>query len=188
MARRTTQPPPPRRSAFLTADEIRAGIDRLQRRLDDVRKFEPTSVTEQMSIPHVEALSASIEEALVRAFGPDTLDYERYKSAKDFDNDPFNYAYEVPIQAVQQSLARSKASSSALLERAIRSRNEQAHELASAPSPTANLPLKAPKAPSKDVFIVHGHDEGARETVPDFCKRSALIRSSSTRKPAKVAP
>jgi hypothetical protein len=52
-------------------------------------------VTEQMSIPHVEALSASIEEALVRAFGPDTLDYERYKSAKDFDNDPFNYAYEV---------------------------------------------------------------------------------------------
>jgi hypothetical protein len=70
---RPLQPPPQ-----ATAEEIRQGIVRLKKRLDEVSAFEPTSVTEQNNIPHVEALSAAVDEALIRTFGADTLDYKRY--------------------------------------------------------------------------------------------------------------
>jgi hypothetical protein len=64
-----------------TAEEIRQGIDRLAKRLEEVRAFEPTSVVEQDNIPHVLALAAAVDDSLIRTFGPDTLDYRRYSDA-----------------------------------------------------------------------------------------------------------
>lgn len=165
MARRPSQPPPPTPAA-LTAEQMRLGIDRLQRRLEEVKKFDPQSVHEQHNIPHVEALAASVEDALVRTFGTHTTDYNLYRDAAYFDNGPFNYARPVPIREVHASLERSKASSIALLGQAIRSLNERLAEapLAAGPpaAPTANL------SENKKVFIVHGHDEGPREGVARF--------------------
>jgi hypothetical protein len=51
--------------AQLTPVAMQQGIDRLRKRVDEVRAFDPTSVTEQNNIPHVKALSASVDEALV---------------------------------------------------------------------------------------------------------------------------
>jgi hypothetical protein len=109
---------------------MQQGIDRLRKRLDEVRAFDPTSVTEQYNIPHVKALAASVDDALVRTFGSDTLDYKRYKDAGYFDNGPHNYAYRVPIEQVHASLARSKARSIALLERLLRSKSVSERRLA----------------------------------------------------------
>jgi hypothetical protein len=162
MARRTAAPPPPQPANF-TIEQLRQGIDRLQKRLDEVRKFEPTSVTEQYNIPHVEALAASVDEALVRTFGAGTLDYNRYSEAARFDNGPHNYAFHVPIGQVQSTLARCKARSIALVEQAIASLKERVTEAAA--------PMVAEVAPALDVskiFVVHGHDEGAREAVARF--------------------
>jgi hypothetical protein len=117
MARRSS-PSPLVRSTDLTPEDVQQGIDRLSKRLDEVRAFEPTSVTEQNNIPHVAALSAAVDEALVRTFGADTLDYRRYSDASYFDNGPFNYAFEIPIGQVQASLSRSKTTSIALLTQA----------------------------------------------------------------------
>ena len=65
--------------------------------------------------PALDALEAAVDEALVRTFGAETLDYERYKYAKDFDRGPYNYAFQVPPHQFQASIARSKDSSIALL-------------------------------------------------------------------------
>src|SRR3979411_81921 len=97
--------------AQLTLVAMQQGIDRLRKRVDEVRAFEPTSVTEQNNIPHVRALAASVDDALVRTFGSDTLDYKLYNDAGSFDNGPHNYMYRVPIEQVHASLARSKARS-----------------------------------------------------------------------------
>jgi hypothetical protein len=148
---------------------MQQGIDRLRKRVDEVRAFDPTSVTEQNNIPHVKALSASVDEALVRTFGAGTLDYKRYLAAGYFDNGPHNYAYRVPIEQVRASLARSKARSIALLEQAIASLEERIGEA------TSNLAweetINYSASVSRKIFLVHGHEEGPREAVARFLEK-----------------
>jgi predicted nucleotide-binding protein len=164
MAHRTAPPQP--QPAALTVEQMRQGVDRLQKRLDDVRKFEPTSVTDQYNIPHVEALGASVDEALVRTFGANTVDFNRYANAAIFDNGPHNYARHVPIGQVHVTLGRCKARSMALLEQAIASLNERITEGAA--------PMSAETAPELDlskIFVVHGHDGAPKAEVARFVER-----------------
>lgn len=117
----------------LTPERIRRGIDLLKKRLVEVEKFDPTSITDQHNIPQVDALSVSIDEALVRIFGSRTDDYRRYSDAAVFDNGPFNYAFTVPISKVHEFLVRSKSRSIALLGQAISSLEERLEEYLAVP-------------------------------------------------------
>lgn len=169
------RPPLTKHPAVLTPSQLQAGIDRLGKLVERVSQFDPQSVTEQSNIPHVQQLSATIDDGLVRTFGAETLDYDRYRHAAEFDNGPFNYAYEVPIQEVHRSLTRSKAKNIALLEQAIESLRER---LAEAPSPPelAGSP-QGPAGPSKGsfrrVFVVHGHG-GGEHAVAGFLRKLGL--------------
>jgi hypothetical protein len=146
---------------------MKAGIERLQRRIEEVKKFDPQTVTEQYNIPERDRLSAAIDDALVRTFGSDTVEYNRYKDAASFDNGPHNYAYEVPIHDVRQSLNRSKASTLALLGQAVQSLEEQLGE-EGALAAVVTAPEVTPKLDQSKIFVVHGHDEGARESIARF--------------------
>jgi uncharacterized protein (TIGR02391 family) len=117
-----------KQSARLTPQEMRSGIKRLNKCLESVRNFDPQSVTDQHRTPELNALEASIDEALALTFGADTLEYDRYKSAKDFDRGPYNSAYKVPPHEFQKSIARSKESSIALLRQVIKSIEERLEE------------------------------------------------------------
>lgn len=153
----------------LTAEQLDAGIARLSRRLIELRSFDPSSVTAQFNIPEMSRLRAAIDDALVRTFGAATPDYERYCGAAELDNGPFNYAYEVPITSVRASLKRSQENNVALLEQAIESLRERRAE----PQPTAGVDVHNPEpARSRRVFIVHGHDEGAREMLATFLRKA----------------
>jgi predicted nucleotide-binding protein len=158
-----TQPPPQP-----TPEEIRQGIARLRKRLEEVNAFEPTSVIEQNNIPHVEALAAAVDESLIRTFGADTLDYKRYSDACFFYNGPFNYAHRVPMGEVHASLTRSKGRSIALLTQAIASLEERLAEL---PAAFSSQAVPAPEIFERKVFVVHGHDDGAREAVARFLEQ-----------------
>jgi predicted nucleotide-binding protein len=152
-----------------TSEEIRQGIERLAKRLAEVREFDPTSVVEQNNIPRVEALAAAVDDSLIRTFGADTLDYRRYSDAGFFDNGPFNYAFEVPISKVQASLSRSKERSIALLTQAVKSLEER---LAEHPETTLKQSESEPQERfERRVFIVHGRDDGPREAVARFLER-----------------
>ncbi len=153
----------------MSPQELQQGIDRLTKRLGDVEALDPTTVIEQHNIPHIEALAASVDEALVRTFGADTLDYKRYSDAAYFDNGPFNYAFPVPISQVHASLARSKARSLALLAQAISTLKERLAEFGGVADA---LPLPEDRKNfERKVFVVHGHDEGAREAVARFLEQ-----------------
>ena len=149
------------------------GIERLKKRLEEVQNFDPKSVTDQHNVPTLNALEAAVDEALVRTFGAETLDYERYKSATDFDRGPYNYAYQVPPNQFQASIARSKDRSIALLGQAIRSLEEQLEEHASRPTKSQETAALA-TSPSRKVFVVHGHDAGAREAMARFLEKIEL--------------
>jgi len=170
---RQPKPQLPKQAAQLTPQQMTAGIDRLKKRLEDVRGFQPQSVTDQYNTPELDALEVSIDDALVRTFGADTLDYERYKFAKDFDRGPYNYAYHVPPHEFQASISGSKDRSVALLGQAIKSLEEQLEEHSANPPVNQTSP-EPPRLPSRKVFVVHGHDEAALQAVARFLEKLKL--------------
>lgn len=167
MARRSAPPLTPQ-AAALTPQAMRVGIERLRKRIEEVKQFDPQAVTDQYNIPEMEKLQAAIDDTLVRTFGAGTPAYKRCASAAVFDNGPHNYAYAVPIEEVRNSLIRSKARSVALLEQTVQSLEEQIGEVDAAAS--ASL-IGASLTPTRKVFVVHGHDEGQREAVARFLER-----------------
>ena len=157
--------------ARLSPQEMTSGIERLKRRLADIDKFDPRSVTDQHSHPELDALRVSIDEALVRTFGGNTLDYKRYKSAANFDCGPYNYARRLQPDEFQPTIAKSKASSLALIGQAIRSLEEQlAESSAVAPSNYASLR----PVPTRKVFVVHGRDNETKNEVARFLSKIGL--------------
>jgi predicted nucleotide-binding protein len=116
----------------------------------------------------VDRLHTAIDDALGRTFGVDTHDYERYKYASEFDNGPFNYIHKVPIHGVQASLARSRAKNISVIEGVIESLRERRAEVGPNMPPDQAGVVKS--IASRRVFVVHGHDEAARETVARFLK------------------
>jgi predicted nucleotide-binding protein len=165
--RKPSRARPVQAPAQVTPEEIRLGID-LTKRLEEVRAFDPASVVEQNSIPHVEALGAAVDESLIRTFGADTLDYRRYSDAGFFDNGPFNYAYQVPISKVHESLSRSKARSIALLTQAIKSLRERLTDY----SDSSSQQFKPnEKSYERKIFVVHGRDNEAKIEVARFLER-----------------
>jgi len=167
---RQSKPQLPKQAAQLTLQQMTAGIARLKKCLEAVRSFDPQSVIDQHNTPRLDALEVSIDDALVRTFAAETLDYERYKSAKDFNRGPYNYMHPTRPVTFQTSIARSKDSSVALLEQAIKSLEEQLVEHSTSPPVDQTSPEPA-RLPSRKVFIVHGHEGEPREAVAGFLRK-----------------
>ena len=168
----------------LTVEQGRSCVARLQdciRRLED---FDPQQVQKRFNIPEVVALEAAIDDALAAAFGHGSPSYDRYKRAASLDSGPRigtarlsptwgrgpQVDYEAQdTQDARRYLAEGKQRSIALLRTAIPAleQNIADQELfAQRFGGAAGTPEKG--APSRKVFIVHGHDEGAREAVARF--------------------
>jgi hypothetical protein len=104
--------------AQLTPDQIQIGAQRLRKVLAEVRAFSPAKVTDQYNVPEIPRLSAAIDEALVRTFGANTLDYERYRRATDLAR-RITVGPPLAIEQVRAEFARVRARSIGLLEQAI---------------------------------------------------------------------
>jgi predicted nucleotide-binding protein len=74
---------------------------------------------------------------------------------------------------VHQSLSRSKAQNIALLEQAIETLRERLAEMPASPSIADLVTTPSQKAhpTSGRIFVVHGHDDGAREAVARFLEK-----------------
>jgi hypothetical protein len=167
---RQSKPQLPKQPAQSTPQKMKSGIERLKKCLEDLNRFEPRSVTDQHKAPKLDALVASIDEALVRTFGADTLDYGRYEFAKVFDRGPSNYMHPTQPAEFQASISRSKDRSVALLRQAIKSLEDQLEERSSNP-PVNQASPETTRLPSRKIFIVHGHEGEPREAVSGFLRK-----------------
>jgi predicted nucleotide-binding protein len=146
---------------------IEKGIERLEERIVELNAFDLTTVIAGRS-PQLARLSAAIEDTLERCFGKSSSAYERLKAAAHLQSnlsrasDP-GYHYQYSHKCILRSLE--------LLKEAQRTLKE---DLADA---TLNLPVQSesmslPLGPlSRQVFVVHGHDDGAREAVARFLEK-----------------
>jgi predicted nucleotide-binding protein len=172
MARKSTPPPP--QDQIRSVEQIRSGIERLRKRVAELEAFNPESVKERWA-PETKALQAAIDETLTRVFGANTSARRRYQPAANLDHGGLVLGGGPdPLYKVHQWLREGKADSLALLGQAIKGLEEDLAEY-EAGDGAAPLPLAPSKAAlSKDVFVVHGRDEVAKEQVASVINRAGL--------------
>jgi predicted nucleotide-binding protein len=173
-------PAPP----ILSVEQKRRRIERLQSCIRDLEEFDPQKVQKRYGVPEVVALEAAIDEALSAAFGHGTPAYNRYSAAATLDNgpnvmrmNPFRGGGAVNYDArdaheARQYFANGKQNSIVLLQQSIRTLEaEIADQEQLAPPSTEQQALKIH---ARKVFVVHGHDEAALQTVARFLEKLKL--------------
>lgn len=170
MARRTTTVAPSiKQPAVLTREQMLQGVALLERRLAEVKKFQPNSVTEQHHHPELDKLENSIDSTLVKVFGVGTLDYSRYR--KRFRTGPtYTFGNGPSTAEVQKYVRDSREQVASSLQSAIEFLREELADsefLASERDP----PLQAE---ANTIFVVHGHDGEAKQSVARFLSHIGL--------------
>ncbi|WDG50453.1 nucleotide-binding protein [Pseudomonas chlororaphis] len=157
----------------LSPQGIERCIARLQERITELANFDVSQLSDDGASPKLVALSTSIEDTLVRCFGENTSVYYRFSSAAQLHFSPGVWTENYPLRHhyVQGTEDNIQQSMHMLLEAQRTLREDLAdHEHATKPeNPVVADNIQ--QALSRKVFIVHGHDEGAREMVARFLER-----------------
>lgn len=157
-----------------SAREIEWAIKRIDDRISELEKFDSTTVTR--ATPELAALSTSIATTLESAFGENTTAYQRYESATNLqhvemvfsmDGSSRHVDYQTPTKAnITQSIALLNAAKKAL--------NEDLAYIQQATEPEPPASNVTP-APSRRVFVVHGHDDAALQGLARFLEKLGLV-------------
>lgn len=165
-----TRRPPDPKPADLTLDQMRAALPKLDRRIAELEAFDASTVHRRFD-PLLDSLQTKINSTLQEIFGHGTVEYNQY-STGSFDSLGFTIGYEEPLQEVRESCREgihSSAQSLRTLREILVERIEDSTEASSA------AVAKAPKRnDSRRVFIVHGHDAAAKESVARFLSKLDL--------------
>ena len=154
-------------SADLTPERMRQGIKRLDTVLQQVVAFDP-SIGSKDETSKADRLSAAIEAALTQTFGHGTIEFNRYKEAAHFSW-PLNYAFEVPLHEIQNSLRRCKNHSAEMLKEAIAFLHNELDLSSDEVSPGTMTASSAQKSVGSNVVIGHGGSPVWRE-LKDFLR------------------
>ncbi|AJX81280.1 putative nucleotide-binding containing TIR-like domain protein [Burkholderia pseudomallei 7894] len=169
--RRPAAEPPIAPKLQLAPTAIERGIARLGERIAELRAFNVGSVPNGNS-PELTALSADIKDTLERYFGENTSAYKRFQSAAHLQFRPVVFGDNYPQRHHYQDGARENiAQSIVLLESAQRALQQDLEDVQHESAALSVPSVVAPSALSRRVFVVHGHDEGARETIARFLEK-----------------
>jgi len=184
MARRPIPPTP--EPPVLNVEQKRLRIERLQRCIRELEAFDPQKVQKRYNLSEVTALETAIDGALSAAFGHGTPTYNRFRNAATLDNGPHgmriaptfggssNYDALDTQEAheARKYLDEGKSQALVLLQEAIRTLSDEIAEQEHLGAAVGSvMPAHEKGSASRKVFIVHGHDEGAREAVARFLER-----------------
>ena len=198
MARRPTYNPPER--PFHTVEEKRQDIVRNRRRLEELDAFDPSAVAKRFSDPGVTKLETSIRSTLAAVFGEATVEFRRYSRASKLDHGPIVMESswgtargggghdDRKLREAQKYLAEGKLQSRALLEQIIQSLEEEIEFAGPSIDVTSGDSSVAAPDLSRRIFIVHGHDDGARESVARYLTQIGFEPVILTSKRIKAAP
>ena len=172
MARRSLTSSEPKH-ADLTVEAMSRGIERLQKRLQEVEAFDSQNEQERFN-PRVSALNTSIQGSLASVFGEGTVEFNRYHRKCEIHPGStmlIGFGHEEPIQKIQSDIERARQSSLTHLRQVISFLEEEVVEK----SKTAGfVPRTSPKKLSNKVFVIHGHDVAALQIVARFLEKLGL--------------
>ncbi|UJW23285.1 MULTISPECIES: TIR domain-containing protein [Pseudomonas] len=151
------------------AQDFHRGIERLAERIKELEAFDLNSLRSGAT-PELQALEVSIKQTLVRCFGENSSTYKDLQSAAMLSWRPRFWMTDMPTPDYVGPMKENLQRSIALLVQGQRALKEDLadHEHRSATLPSAQV--TEPEY-SRQVFVVHGHDEGARETIARFLQK-----------------
>ena len=183
MARRPTPPP---QDQPLTPQQMRNGIERLRKRVEELKALNPQSIQDYRSAEIVK-LETDIEGTLAAIFGERTPKFNRYRSAADLEPAPVlrmtpdwigvrggGYDDGVNIHELQSGIADRQRRAIALLEGAIGGLQEELELLSPEPSIRSEDEQPRQDLTSGKVFLVHGRDDVAKNEVALFLRAIGL--------------
>ncbi|MBU9545518.1 nucleotide-binding protein [Burkholderia multivorans] len=181
MATRKTPAPARPTRVTLTVDQMRRGIARLERVIAEIDAFDPSMLTERWGATQ-RSLEATIDGALTSIFDHGTVEYNRYADATNLDHGPVVIGYrDHPrdnSREARQYVAEGKVRSIEILRSAIKWLEDELQD-ATEIEPVATT-TTAVASTSTKVFIVHGHDNTALQSVARFIEQigfNAIILS-----------
>jgi predicted nucleotide-binding protein len=166
------KPPPPETSrAPKNAQQLKQGIERIQKRIADLEAFQPEAVKERWA-SETQAIEAAIADTLDAVFGQGTERYNRFSAATNIDHGAvIMFGGPTPLPEVHQYLREGRANAIALLRQAVRSLEEDLGDLTEQPTSKSHVQ----QSPATDeIFIVHGRDSPAKIEVARLIERAGL--------------
>jgi predicted nucleotide-binding protein len=160
------------------------GIRRLGRCIAQVEAFDPQMIQTYDDTSKANALSASVDGALVQTFGQGTAEYRRYSDATNFSW-PLSYARPTPIHEIQESLRLSRARSLDLLRQVVSFLTQELEFSAAEQSKTAPA---GKSLVGTNVFIGHGRSLVWRELKDFLENRLGLSVDEFNRVPVAGIP
>jgi predicted nucleotide-binding protein len=165
----TRKQPPQIEHANLSVDQMRKGIARLERLISEIETFDATKLTKRWS-PEQTTLETTIEGTLTSVFGYQTVEYRRYDLATKLDHGAvtMNLMGRSRDEAneARMYVAEGQMQAAQILRSAIKWLHD---EISDAGSETENMDFVQASTPlSSKIFIVHGHDDAARQSVARF--------------------
>lgn len=181
MATRKSPPPQPS-AANLSAEQMRAAIPKLERRIRELEEFDPNSLTRRGD-PRLEALENKLSDTVADVFGHGTLEYNRFSPSR-LDTAGYNLMAETPVGKVIQSVHESKQREMLNLRTIIELFNEKLEDGGESPASRArrtfgdfDLHPEIERACSK--LFADGH---YAESVENACKvLDMLVKMRSMR-------
>ena len=167
MARRRPPEPPPIEVRQFTKAEIDRGIAKLRRRIDEVTALDPQQI--RFDDAKIDNVERSIRETIREVFGPRSPEFDDHQHHRIWHG---GYNYLDSEGQRQAKFAAGIPQTVTILEGLI-SRLEEKREDA-APGDASPIPGIAPLAGTRRVFVVHGHDEAAKEAVARFLSKLDL--------------
>lgn len=162
---------PERKTATLTIEQMRSAIKKIERRISDLEALDVNSIRERWD-PTVTALEQKVNTTLQGVLGHDTLEYREY-SIGSLDTLPLVMGGGPdPIDKVHAGYRKGIEQARLKLETfrdILRERIEDAEEESAPQAAALNT-----RESTRHVFVVHGHDDGLKETVARFLSELEL--------------
>jgi len=163
---------PERKSANLSIEQMRSALKKIERRIADLEGFDVNSIRERWD-PTIEALEKKVNSTLQEILGHDTVEYQEY-SISSLDTLPITMGGGPdPIQKIRagyrEGIERERLKLGTLRD-ILRERIDDSEEPMAA---SQAAPAKARES-TRHVFVVHGHDDGLKETVARYLSRLDL--------------
>ena len=155
--------------ANLSVDQMRKGISRIERLIGEIEAFDISQLTKRWSSEQ-KALEATIEGTLTSVFGHRTVEFRRYSRSTSLDHGSVSMRMDArsydDAHEARRYVAEGKVEAVQILNSAIKWLRD---EIGDAIEPLDGVaPAPSVAFLSQKIFIVHGHDEGARQTVARF--------------------
>lgn len=152
----------------MASENLIRSIQILDRLISKLEEVEPDEIREQSSA-EIEGIRTSIENSANRL-----ANYNNQpKGVFDFhfDDGPYNALYETPVYEFQETIRKNK-------ERALAKYRVLREDLQSDLQDATEFPqvekISRSNTTSKNIFVVHGHDEAAKQEVARFLEKLSL--------------